>query len=423
MVRAGQQTLLMVKVSVVLLCAVTLAACVPQPTNLPKPTRELTDTPNPTATITETTIVTPSSVPENTPTTTATITATLTPIPVPTLAADAAGEIYFTEGQVPPGTKLKMIQVDGNGRPANDVVEIVTDPLPPVGAQFTGLLSILPSPDGKKIIAYRNSEGPSYLVLDVPSGKIQSDTHFYPYHHILGWHPDSSHVLALSNTGLYLTNWLGWEKEDLVYFGTSFHGRVTAAAVSPNGQQIIYSYNPETNGIDNEVRVIQTNDWAYLRLFNHSGNIANFSWSPDGTKIAFWEDGYWVMNADGTELHKLNELRPGRSFVQFYPPSWSPDNQTLLVSEHRYEELNKSNIFLIDVNSGETKPLLPDGSQGNWNPVWSPDGQKVAFISLRSGKPNIWMVNRDGSDLYQITDNDRYIYSLSYLGPEGLKSQ
>lgn len=273
------------------------------------------------------------------------------------------------------------------------------------------------------MIAPWHTEGPSYFLLDVTTGNTQFDLILYPYHHILGWHPNGNHFLALSDTGLYLIDWHGGGIEDVVYFGTSIHGRITAAAFSPDGQQIIYSYKPDSMGIENELRIIRTNDWANLRLFNHTGNISSFSWSPDGTKIAFWEDGYWVMNADGTDLHKLNELRPGRSFVQFYPPSWSTDNQTLLVSEHRYEELNKSNIFLINVNSGETKPLITDGSLGNWNPVWSPDEQKVAFISLRSGKPNIWMVNRDGSDLHQITFNNRDIFSLSYLGPEGLKSE
>ena len=36
-------------------------------------------------------------------------------------------------------------------------------------------------------------------------------------------------------------------------------------------------------------------------------------------------------------------------------------------------------------------------------PAWSPDSQKIAFASLRSGTWNIWVVNRDGSGLRQVT--------------------
>jgi TolB protein len=37
-------------------------------------------------------------------------------------------------------------------------------------------------------------------------------------------------------------------------------------------------------------------------------------------------------------------------------------------------------------------------------PAWSPDGNRLAFNSHRSGSPEIWGVSRDGTGLAQLTD-------------------
>ena len=41
----------------------------------------------------------------------------------------------------------------------------------------------------------------------------------------------------------------------------------------------------------------------------------------------------------------------------------------------------------------------------NWLPVFSPDGTKIAFTSNRDGNPELYVMNRDGSDLRRLTNN------------------
>ena len=41
----------------------------------------------------------------------------------------------------------------------------------------------------------------------------------------------------------------------------------------------------------------------------------------------------------------------------------------------------------------------------DWAPCWSPDGTRIAFHSYREGQEDIYIMNADGSNLIQLTDN------------------
>jgi Tol biopolymer transport system component len=60
-------------------------------------------------------------------------------------------------------------------------------------------------------------------------------------------------------------------------------------------------------------------------------------------------------------------------------------------------------------DGSETVRLLDDAPKDR-NPTWSPDGNRVAFMSTRSGAWELWSVRRDGSDLRQMTDFKSSVY-------------
>jgi len=45
---------------------------------------------------------------------------------------------------------------------------------------------------------------------------------------------------------------------------------------------------------------------------------------------------------------------------------------------------------------------------------FSPDGQRIAFITNASGVPNVWMANTDGSDLKQVTHSEDQVGGVSW---------
>ena len=95
----------------------------------------------------------------------------------------------------------------------------------------------------------------------------------------------------------------------------------------------------------------------------------------------------------------------------------SPDGQTIAFSY-------KGDLFTVPVTGGTAKQLTTNPAY-DYNPVWSPDGSKIAFASDREGGINVWVMPSKGGQPQQITtsshfknvltfaDNDHVLFSMA----------
>jgi Tol biopolymer transport system component len=141
------------------------------------------------------------------------------------------------------------------------------------------------------------------------------------------------------------------------------------------------------------------------RLTTHRSRDAWPTWSPDGKQIAFMSErnGRWnvyVMDVDRGES-SVRRLTPSN---MTWEPAWSPDGTWIAFGSPRG---NNSDIYLLDASAADsTARRLTDHRNVDGYPCWSPDSAQIAFVSDRDGNWEIYVMNVDGSDVRRLTDHD-----------------
>jgi len=65
--------------------------------------------------------------------------------------------------------------------------------------------------------------------------------------------------------------------------------------------------------------------------------------------------------------------------------------------------------------------VLTNNAQADYDPAWSPDGARIAFTSERTGAPEIYVMNADGSSVQQLTDGQPSASFQPTWSPDGLR--
>ena len=91
----------------------------------------------------------------------------------------------------------------------------------------------------------------------------------------------------------------------------------------------------------------------------------------------------------------------------------SPDGKTLV-----FDLLG--HVYTIPVDGGDARVLTGDsGVAVNFQPAYSPDGSRIAFISDRSGQNNLWIMDADGRNPRIIEQNLEVRHSLPRFTSDG----
>ncbi|MCC7354471.1 MAG: PD40 domain-containing protein [Anaerolineae bacterium] len=127
-------------------------------------------------------------------------------------------------------------------------------------------------------------------------------------------------------------------------------------------------------------------------------------------RIAFWSDrdgggALWIMNPDGTnafrynkpeeieELRKVESYNPARTWFAFVKATGTG---------------RETQIFYIrqDVPDTWKREFQVTSTGGiHYDPVWSPSGDRIAYVSNEVDGDEIWIIHPDGTDARRLTKN------------------
>ena len=190
-----------------------------------------------------------------------------------------------------------------------------------------------------------------------------------------------------------------FEELRLLYSQSSFSndGRTLAFTGERQGKDVLYLLDVASANVKKRIDLPIDAVWSPV-------------FSPDDKQIAFSGThggitDLYIVNADGSNLRQLTN-----DVYANLQPSWSPDGSRLAFATDQSPESNLSNLKLskwriavMDIASSNIT-VLPGQDGLNLNPQWSPDGRELAFISDRTGVPNIFLYDFTTQEHYQITN-------------------
>lgn len=289
------------------------------------------------------------------------------------------------------------------------------------------------SDDGKKVLLFTNTKRVwrintrgDYWVLDLATSKLRK----------LGGtaaKPSTLMFAKFSPQG----DRVAYVRENNIYVERLSDGRITP--LTRDGSTTII------NG---------TFDWVYEEEF---GLRDGFRWSPDGTKIAYWQldasgirNFLMINNTDSLYSFTIPIQYPkagttnsavkvgvvpaaGGATRWFELPGkprdiylarmeWAASSDQVIM-QHLNRLQNTLTVLMGDPKTGRTTPILVEKDEAwvevvdDWD--WLDDGKRFLWMSEKDGWRHVYTVSRDGKDVKLITPGEFDVIDITAVDPAG----
>jgi DNA-binding winged helix-turn-helix (wHTH) protein len=194
--------------------------------------------------------------------------------------------------------------------------------------------------------------------------------------------------------------------------------------LSPDGERVAFVWNA---GDGHNLYVTQAGGDSTLQLTRGPGGKSFPTWAPDGRSIAFihrflddngtgWA-GIFVISATGGQarlLWRAPQMLVGQGL------DWSPDGRHLVLSAKQGPP-SPHQVALLPVDGGDPRWLTPptDSDTGDRYPIFSPSGDRIAFVRGRQNESRIVLLSPHGGAARELTITGHDIRRLAWTADGG----
>jgi Tol biopolymer transport system component len=217
------------------------------------------------------------------------------------------------------------------------------------------------------------------------------------------------------------------------------------------------------SNFDGDAEICMISNNKVIKLTDNDWEDQFPVWSPDGKKIAF------SANPDGQfDIYIMDDSGDGIVAVTSFPtdeatPAWYPDGKRIAFTRYIKQFAGKKeNLYSVDIQTGSTEKIIPRFDRKHAIPHFSPrpplmtltvkrmlgwdvavydlksheitnieeggkscrarfskDGKKLAYVSTKEGKGDIWSMRPDGSQKTRLTYRDQTHDYFPSWSPDG----
>ena len=323
------------------------------------------------------------------------------------------------------------IQVIGSGRP----LRLTTHPALEWSPAW--------SPDGRYIAFWRFVDGMASIVLisPLPGGaervldEVDAQGVLRPIGTLLAWTADSRWLAFTGGSsadegwGITLLSLQTGEKRRLTSPPKS--ALDCHPALSPDGRGLVFARMASLVAYGSELYWLDlTGDLRAKgepkRITFENRLTMTPAWTADGREVIYSSGGtqsrsLWRKAAPSLGTGLRNPARPER--LSF--PGENVDSPAVSGLRRRLiyvQNVTDSNIWQADLTGAlhvSGRRRLIASTRAEWVPQFSPGGERIAFISGRSGRNEVWVCDRDGFGAEQLTNMNAPITGCPRWSPDG----
>ena len=333
------------------------------------------------------------------------------------------------------------------------------------------------SPDGNQIVFLWKRETQEdydvYVKLIGPGPPLRLTTD-PAWDHSAVWSPDGRHIAflrghppAMKKMGLYLVPALGGQERKLAETrmpSTFLKG--TCLNWSPDGRWLAVCDGEDDSPFPLSVFLLSVDTGEMRRLTSPTeGEDVSPAFSPDGRTLAFarYAPGFtsdlYLLDLDEDLTPKGEPRRRTFTEATTSSPVFTPDGRDIVF---RSGPIGEPSLWRVPVSGSASPERLPFGERGDYPGIsrqgnlvyttgeanldiwrvnlpltdgaavkliassridneaqYSPDGNSIAFVSTRSGSPEIWRCDSDGSNPVQLTSLGAPLTAVPRWAPDG----
>ena len=191
---------------------------------------------------------------------------------------------------------------------------------------------------------------------------------------------------------------------------------------SPDGNWIAYDTSRVDQPNRSQIFIMNSRNSKELQITDVDGGSLSPSWSPDGKSILYRGNGIQSLAITCIINNEECTSVPLNVTEYLLSPDLSPDGQLLVGEQYSLEEDRSFDIVVINIkNPNQKYDITPKDTKGCLHPTWSPDGRQILANCLTENSHDIYVIDLDTYKAENITRSPGVIESNPDWSPDGEK--